>query len=134
MLQFFDVLRKEKSFGPTPLFRVLLVTASLFAGVFSLFIILAKAYTETIFTQELLLRYAYVFLFLVIIPLLLTSIKTIIAGKGLDGMREQLFGFFAFKFVYLFMYMFTFFTFIGWLFILVLSYINTKASLGQKQS
>lgn len=123
------IISKEEHLGSTKNARLFRTSLSLLGGGMAFSVILYGFITKTHFTLDFFLRYGRVFLFVVFIPFLMILIRSLNSGSSLDQFMKNIFGLFAYKVTCLFIYFISFFTPVVWLFMIMMSYIGTKASL-----
>lgn len=133
LLEAFETFGQEAQLGPTKFFRIAITSLSLLVGVSTIFFLLYYNISITIFTEELLSRYAQVFLYISIYPLLIEILRTIASRGTMKELVESFFKFFSLRFTQLFIYIGTFLSPILWFIIVFLAYIIAKGKEVQKE-
>lgn len=128
LLTAINIIGKEKALGPTKFFRITMASLAAIVGISTILVLMYYNISTAIITRELLFRYAHVFLYVSVYPLLALVLRTLASGETTTGLIERFLTFFPLKFVQLFCYMFTFLTPVGWVPIAFLSYIGTKST------
>ena len=128
-----DTFGKERRLGPTKFFRIANVSLSAFIGASVIFFLIYHNISITSFSQDLILKYIYVFLYVTAYPLGVLFLRTLTSSGASTGLIEKFLAFFPLRFVQLFMYIFTFLSPVVWLVIVFLSYIVTRSTTPHKE-
>ena len=123
---------KERQLGPTKYFRNANALLSACVGIGVILFLIYNNLTIIHLTYELILRYVFVFFYVVILPLGVYFIQSFAQDSKSAGLTEKISAFFPLKFTQLFIYIFTFLSPVAWLAIAYLSFIIVKSTPANK--
>ncbi len=125
-----DTIGKDIHFGPTRFYRIASMSLSTLGGVIGISTVIFLNYDNIVTalgTKGLLVRYAILFLYISVYPLVTLFLRTLASSSNTTGRIGKLLEFFPLRFTQLFMYIFTFLTPVAWIAVAFLSYIITKS-------